>query len=127
MTTSGTAGFPQIQVVQDEQTAVPAGGNIRLRIFDVAPDLAAINMLVNAVSKATNITYPNLGTYFTLPAGNLTIQAVLNVGGTAETSPVVFNNIVAGHHYTAFVVETAISPATYNIELIDDTTNTLLP
>lgn len=121
---SGTTGYPKLQVVPDDTTTPPAG-DIRLRIFMVAPDLSGVNVLVNGATDASNVSYPSLGSDIDVISGNLTIQAVNATGGGAETSAVTFTGIITGHHYTAFVVETATTP-TYGIELIDDTTNTLL-
>lgn len=120
---STSTEYPQIQLVADDATA-PQSGDIRLRIFLVAPDLTDATVLVNGTPKVTGVSYPSLGTSFEQVAGNLTIEAE-NSSGTAVTPSVTFSGIVSGHHYTAFVVETATTP-TYNIELIDDTTNSLL-
>lgn len=126
---STSTEYPQVQLVADDNVAPPSG-DIRLRIFMVAPDLTNVNVNVAAgilpsTTEASDVSYPYLGTSLNIVSGNLTIQAVNAATDAADTPAVTFTGIVAGHHYTAFVVETAITP-TYNIELIDDTTNTLL-
>ncbi|HEX5323527.1 MAG TPA: DUF4397 domain-containing protein [Capsulimonadaceae bacterium] len=124
VSTTGDARIPQIQVVQDDQTA-PLSGDIRLRIFVVAPDLSNVNVLVNGTKGASAVSYPSLGTAFNFLTANLTLQVLNATTSAAVTTPIQFTGIVSGHHYTAFVVEPTITP-TYTIDLIDDTTNTLL-
>ncbi len=121
VTSSSSAGFPQLLVTSDD-TATAAGSNALVRFIHAAPDAGSADVLVKGGVVTTAQAYATIGSYQTYAPGSLTVgfdvTGTKNAIATAQTFP-----IVAGHQYSVFLLEdpTTSSTPSYSIKILDDT------
>jgi hypothetical protein len=111
--------YPQVLVLQDDQT-VPPGGNERVRFINTAPDAGAVDVLVNGTALFSGVTYPAATAYVNVPSGTISVS-IRQTGTTNIIVPATQVRVPAGGALSLFGTETAVSPTvTYGVSSVTD-------
>ncbi len=91
----------------DEEIMTPAPSTSKVLITHASPDAPGVDILVDNVVAASNLTFPNSVGYATINSGTRNIK--VNVTGTSTTALQANLNLVADKNYSVFAVNNVAS------------------
>jgi hypothetical protein len=77
----------------------PASGNVSVRVFNISPNNATVDVSINTIPAATSITgtaYKSASSYVSIPVGTYTITEPASTKSTTK-------NLLGSHVYSIFV------------------------
>ena len=83
-------------------TPAPTPSTAKVLVTHASPDAPGVDLLVDNVIAATNLTFPNSTTYSTLSSGTRNVK--VNVTGTSTTALQANLNLAADKNYSVFAV-----------------------
>lgn len=91
----------------DEEVMAPVTSTSKVLVTHASPDAPGVDILVDNVVAASNLTFPNSVGYATLNSGTRNIK--VNVTGTSTTTLQADLNLAADKNYSIFAVNNAAS------------------